>query len=106
VQSGFELRRDAPRDVRLSREDTEGVLEPVTQHDFTIGTASPYASLAGEPWRFLSYRLGVRDEIFFDNADRLDPARSYRRWNGITSPKGTLVIRLPRRLPLPVLAFS
>ena len=107
LESGLDGRRDAPRDVRLSREDTEGILQPVTRNDYTIGTLASYASLTGEPWRFLGYRLGVRrDAVLFSNTDGLEPFHSYRHSTGISSPKGTLVLRPPKRLPLPTVSFS
>src|SRR5262249_27505464 len=36
VLAGLDLRRDAPRDLRLSRADENGVFQPVTRNDLTL----------------------------------------------------------------------
>jgi hypothetical protein len=47
-----------------------------------------------------------RDQIGFDNADLLNSANSFNRWQGINSPKATLSILPPESLPLPSVSFS
>ncbi len=107
LETGVDLRRDAPRDAQLSRLNENGIFQPVTQNDFTIADAAPYASLNGELSWFLSYTVGLRrDEISFDNTDKLNPANSYQAHSGVTSPRGTLAFHAPQRTHLPSLAFS
>lgn len=105
--AGVDLRRDASRDAELARADSHGVFQPVTRNDLTIADAGPYASVHGTLTKFLGYNLGLRrDEILFDNADPFIPANSYHAASGVTSPRGTLTLRVPGRTHLPILAFS
>jgi hypothetical protein len=105
--AGLDLRQDAPRNAALSRAGANGVFQPVTLNNFTIGDVAPYASINGALGKFLSYSLGVRrDEIFFNNTDRLFPANSYQTNSGLTSPRGTLAFHAPERTHIPVLSFS
>jgi hypothetical protein len=105
--TGLDLRQDAPRNAALSRAGANGVFQPVTLNNFTIGDIAPYASINGALAKFLSYSLGVRrDEIFFNNTDRLFPANSYQTNSGLTSTRGTLAFRAPERTHIPVLSFS
>jgi hypothetical protein len=104
---GMDLRQDAPRNAELARADSNGIFQPVTLNNFTIGDIAPYASIHGTPWSFFSYSLGVRrDEILFGNTDRLTPGNSYQSISGLTSPRGTLAFRFPNKPNLPVLAVS
>jgi hypothetical protein len=104
---GLDLRQDAPRNAELARADPNGVFQPVTLNTFTIGDVAPYASINGTLSSFVSYSLGVRrDEIFFNNTDRLFPANSYQANSGLTSPRGTLAFHAPQKTHIPVLAFS
>ncbi len=104
---GLDLRQDAPRNAELARADANGVFQPVTLNNFTIGDVAPYASVNGTLSKFVSYSLGVRrDEIFFNNTDRLFPANSYQANSGLTSPRGTLAFHAPQETHIPVLAFS
>jgi hypothetical protein len=105
--TGVDLRQDSPRNAELAHVNDEGVFEPVTLNNFTIGEIAPYVSLNGSPWRFLDYSLGVRrEQIFFDNTDKLVPANSYHANSGLTAPRGTVTLRAPDRLYLPALSFS
>ena len=104
---GLDLRQDSPRNAELARADSNGIFQPVTLNNFAIGDIAPYASIHGTPWSFFSYSLGVRrDEIFFDNTDRLTPGNSYQAISGLTSPRGTLAFRFPSKPNLPALAVS
>jgi Carboxypeptidase regulatory-like domain len=104
---GLDLRQDAPRNAELARADTNGIFQPVTLNNFTIGDVAPYASINGTLSKFLSYSLGVRrDEIFFNNTDRLFRANSYQANTGLTSPRGTLAFHAPGKTHIPLLAFS
>jgi hypothetical protein len=107
LEAGVDFRRDAPRDAQLSRLNENGIFQPVTQNEFTIADAAPYASLNGGLSRFVSYSLGLRrDEISFDNTDKLNPANSYRAHSGVNSPRGTLVFHAPQRTHMPTLSLS
>jgi hypothetical protein len=51
--------------------------------------------------------VGIRrDEIFFSNLDRLNPANSYQAQSSQTSPRGTLSFRAPGPAAVPILSFS
>ncbi len=105
--SGLDLRRDAPRNAELAHLDAGGAFQPVTLNHFTIGDVAPYASISGALSRFFSYTVGVRrDEIFFNNTDRLASANSYQSNQGLTSPRGTVAFHAPEKTHIPTLAFS
>jgi hypothetical protein len=105
--AGLDLRQDAPGNAELARADANGIFQPVTLNNFTIGDIAPYASINGMLSKFVSYSLGVRrDEIFFNNTDRLFPANSYQANSGLTSPRGTLAFHAPEKTHIPLLAFS
>jgi hypothetical protein len=107
LNTGLDLRDDAPRNAELARPNADGVFQPVTLNNFTIGDIAPYASVNGWLSRLFSYSLGVRrDEIFFNNTDRMVPGNSYQAHSGLTSPRGTLTLHPPDRAHLPTLAFS
>ncbi|HEX8892063.1 MAG TPA: carboxypeptidase-like regulatory domain-containing protein [Terriglobales bacterium] len=105
--AGFDLRRDAPRDLDLKRADANGVFQPVTSNDLTLGFATPYVSLDGGVTRYFHYDIGVRqEEVFFDNADKINPQNSFNTQHGLTLPKGTFTILPPASRFLPVVSFS
>jgi hypothetical protein len=55
----------------------------------------------------VSYSMGVRrDEIFFNNTDRLFPANSYQTNSGLTSPRGMLAFHAPGKTHIPTLSVS
>lgn len=104
LDAGADIRRDAPRGAELSRLDSTGIFRPVTRNDFTIGDAATYVSLSGDPWRFLSYNVGIRrDQVDFGIIDELHMLNSYRTGLGVFSPRGTLAFH---RSHLPTLALS
>lgn len=105
--AGFDLRRDAPRDLDLKRADANGVFQPVTSNDLTLGFATPYVSLDGGVTRYFHYDVGVRrEEVFFDNADKINPQNSFNTQQGLTLPKGTFTVLPPASRFLPVVSFS
>lgn len=70
----------------------------MTLNNFSIGDVASYAAITGTLSKFVSYSLGVRrDEIFFNNKDRLFPANSYQTTSGLTSPRGTLTFHAPEK---------
>jgi hypothetical protein len=105
--AGFDLRRDAPRDLDLKRAETSGVFQPVTSNDLTLGFATPYASLDGKFTRYFHYDIGVRqEEVFFDNVDKTVAANSFTTQQGLTLPKATFTILPPTSTFLPQISFS
>jgi hypothetical protein len=106
LESGIDVRRDAPRNLELARLNEQGVFSAATKNDFTITDLGPYASVRGAFSRFLSYSVGARrDEIRFDNIDKMMASNSYRIGSGVTSPRGTIAFHLPQK-HIPLLAFS
>ncbi len=105
--AGLDLRQDAPRNAELARANANGIFQPVTLNSFTIADVAPYAAINGSLFKFVSYSLGVRrDEILFNNTDRLFSANSYQANSGLTSPRATLTFHAPDKTYLPLLAFS
>jgi len=105
--AGLDIRQDAPRNAELARAAANGIFRAVTLNNFTIGDVAPYASINGTLSKFVSYSLGVRrDEIFFNNTDRLFPTNSYQTNSGLSSPRGTLSFYAPGTTHIPVLSFS
>ena len=79
----------------------------MTANDITLNFVTPFVAIDGNIVPWLRYNLGWRrDQIGFDNTDLLNPANSFNRWVGINSPKATLAIVPPDRLPLPSVSFS
>ena len=104
--SGVDFRRDAPRNSELAHADSNGTLDSTTRNDFTISDLAPYANIYGSVLRMFRYNVGVRrDDIFFVNSDLISPSDSYHSQAGLTSPRGAVSFRLPRR-SLPTIAFS
>lgn len=105
--AGFEYRREAPRDLNLRREDAIGLMPLVTSNDLTLNFLSPFAALEGDLTPYLRYNLGVRrEEINFDNRDKLRPDSSFRAQQGVSLPKGTLTLLPPESTYLPSVALS
>ena len=105
--AGFDLRRDAPRGLDLKRADANAVFQPVTSNDLTLGFATPYVSLDGGVTRYFHYDVGVRqEEVFFDNADKINAQNSFNTQQGLTLPKGTFTVLPPASRFLPVVSFS
>jgi len=107
ILAGLDLRRDAPRKLDLDRANSAGVFQPVTSDDLTLGFVTPFVSVDGALTHFLHYDVGLRrEEVFFDNADKMVPANSFTQLAGLTLPKGTLTLLPPRQKFLPKVAFS
>lgn len=107
ILAGFDLRRDAPRNLDLDRADAAGVFRPVTSNDLTLGFASPFIAVDGALTHFLHYDLGVRrEEVLFNNVDRMVSANSFNSLAALTLPKGTLTLLPSRQRFLPKVAFS
>ena len=105
--AGMDYRRDAPRNLDLAHADDLGVLQLVTSNDLTISDYGPFAAIEGDlGYRFKAY-LGVRrDEIRFDNTDKITAANSYTQTPGTTSPKATLTWGQEDGGVLPQVSFS
>ncbi|MBI3940159.1 MAG: TonB-dependent receptor [Acidobacteria bacterium] len=106
--AGFEFRREAPRKLNLDRfDETAGIFRPATSNDLTLHFYSPYASLDGALTPYLHYNVGLRrDEVSFNNRDRLQPAQSFDIHQGVSSPKGTISLLPPESLWVPSVALS
>jgi hypothetical protein len=105
--AGFDLRRDAPRDLDLKHADRNGIFQPVTSNDLTLGFAAPFASLDGVLARYFHYDIGVRrEDVFFDNVDKMNPLNSFNTQRGLTLPKGTITILPPGDALVPRISFS
>jgi hypothetical protein len=105
--AGFDLRRDAPRDLNLRHADSNGIFQPVTSNDLTLGFATPYVSLDGRLTRYFHYDIGLRrEEVFVDNIDKMNPLNSFNTQRGLTLPKGTITILPPADAFLPRVSFS
>jgi len=112
ILAGMDYSREAPRRLDLDHYASTdpavyGPFERVTANDVTLNFLSLYISLKGRVTSWLRFNLGWRrDEIAFANTDLLSPSHSFDRWTGVNSPKATLHLAAPDRLPLPSLAFS
>jgi hypothetical protein len=105
--AGFDLRRDAPRGLDLKRADANGVFQPVTANDLTLGFATPYAALDGSLTKFFHYEAGIRqEEVFVNNTDRITAANSFNAQQGLTLPKSTFTISPPGEKFFPIVSFS
>lgn len=104
--AGLDLRREAPRGLDLAHLSDRGAFQLVTSNDLTITTAAPFAAVSGHPVRHVQIYLGVRrDEVAFNNVDRLNPVNSFDRWPGVTSPKVNVTLGEPEGV-LPQVSFS
>ncbi len=105
--TGIEYRREAPRDLNLRRENEIGLMPLVTSNDLTISFVSPFAAVEGELTLFFRYNLGFRrDEVSFDNRDKLRPGDSFKSRQGVNLPKGTLTLLPPESTAFPSVAIS
>ncbi|HEX8882291.1 MAG TPA: TonB-dependent receptor [Candidatus Acidoferrum sp.] len=105
--AGFDLRRDAPRGLDLKHVDTNGLFQPVTSNDLTLGFATPYGSLDGSLTRYFHYDIGVRqEEVSFSNVDKIAAANSFDTQQGLTLPKGTFTFLPPANAFVPQVSFS
>jgi hypothetical protein len=104
---GFDLRRDAPRDLDLKAANPQGVFEPVTSNNVTLSFVEPYIAIDGALSKYIHYDLGIRrEEIWIDNQDLINPQNSFDKLAGLTLPKATLTILPPASTFLPTAAFS
>jgi hypothetical protein len=109
---GTDYQRDAPRRDDLDHYDSDnfaiyGPFEKVAANNVTIDDLAPYIAIDGELTSWLHYNLGWRrDEIGIGNTDLLNPANSHSGLVGVNSPKSTLSLIAPKRLPLPSVSFS
>jgi len=115
--AGVDYQREAPRRDDLDRygffdprhHGYYGPFTPVDGSDLTLGSVTPYIAVKGAPARFFRYYLGWRrDEISFNNQDRLVPQNSFQKWVGVNSPKATISF-LPKDswfVPLVSLSFE
>jgi hypothetical protein len=112
VMAGVDYSREAPRRLDLDRYESMdtavyGPFQKVTANDVTLNFVASYAAVDGRLAPWLRYNLGWRrDQIGFDNYDRMDPANSARSWSGVNSPKATLNLMAPGNLPLPSISLS
>lgn len=105
--AGLDFRRDAPRGLDLAKVNASGVFQPVTSNDLTITDTAPFLALNGIVNRNLQVYAGVRrDQMNFNNVDRLTPANSFHHWPGLTNPKLSVTLGRPDAEYLPSVAFS
>ena len=105
--AGLDLRRDAPRNLDLDHADQSEIFQPVTSNNLTLGFVTPFLSVDGNLSRYFHYDVGVRrEEISFNNVDRIFQTNSFDKLDGITLPKGTLTLLPPKQKFLPTVAFS
>ena len=94
--AGVDYQRDAPEHLDLdhyaSNDPREyGPFEAVTSNNITINDIAPYVAPDGTIARHFRYYLGFRrDEIGFENQDRLVPVYSFDRWTSVNLPKATI----------------
>ncbi len=104
--AGLDVRRDAPRGLDLKHADQNGVFQPVTSNDLTLGFIAPFLSIDGGVGRYVHYDLGVRrEEVSFNSVDKIVVTNSLDKVTGIILPKGTLTL-LPVEKHFPTVAFS
>jgi hypothetical protein len=112
LMAGLDYFREAPRRDDLDRYLSAnpaiyGPFRRITANNITLNFLTPFVALDGEIFPWLRYNLGWRrDQIQFTNQDLLTSANSFSRWTGINSPKATLNLLAPDRLPLPSIALS
>ena len=96
---GLDYEREAPRRDDLDRygffdpggPGYYGPFIPVDGNNLTLGSVAPYVAAQGRWTRFVRYYFGWRrDEINFNNQDRLDSRNSFEEWSGLNSPKATV----------------
>lgn len=113
---GLNYDREAPRRDDLDRygffdpnhPGYYGPVTPVDGNNLTIGSVTPYIAAAGAIHRFHYYLGWRRDEINFNNQDRLVPGRSFEKCVGVNSPKATVSF-IPKEawfVPLVSLSFG
>ena len=112
VLAGFDYLREAPRRLDLDHYESAntavyGPFEKVTANNVTLSSLASYVAIDGWILPWLRYNAGWRrDQIDAQNTDLLRSANSYQDWAGVNSPKATIAILPPERLPLPSVSFS
>jgi Carboxypeptidase regulatory-like domain len=105
--TGVDLRRDAPRNLDLKRNDDNGILQPVTSNNLTLSFVEPFVSLDGTASKYIHYNAGVRqEEVWMNNQDLINPVNSFDRLASLSLPKATITFLPPDRPYLPTVAFS
>ena len=113
--AGFDYAREAPR-----RDDLDqygffnpsdpayyGLFTPVDGNNVTIGSLTPYIAAEGAPTYYFRCYLGWRrDEIDFDNDDRLHSQNSFQKWVAVNSPKATVSFLPKESWYVPLLSLS
>ena len=117
VLGGLDYEREAPRRDNLDHygffdpghPGYYGPFTPIDGNNLTLGLLSPYIAAQGSVTHFFRYYLGWRrDEIYFNNEDRITPRNSFEKWVGVNSPKATVSF-LPKDawfVPLISLSFG
>ncbi len=112
LMTGLDYLREVPRRDDLDRYASTnpfvyGPFNPVTANNITLNLVSPFLAIDGDILSWLRYDIGWRrDQAGFDNTDLLNSANSFHHWEGVNSPKATLAILPPEKLPLPSISFS
>jgi hypothetical protein len=76
--TGFDLRRDAPRDLDLRRINSQGEFQQVTSNNVTLSFVEPYFAADGALSRYFHYDVGVRREnVWIDNQDVFNAQHSF-----------------------------
>ena len=79
----------------------------VSSNDLALTTASPFGAVTGRLLPGMQIYAGIRrDQVCFNNQDRLDPAHSITTCPGVTSPKLNLTFGSSRHSALPEVGFS
>jgi len=112
---GLDYEREAPRRDDLDQygfynpgtPSYYGPFTPIDGNNVTIGSVTPYIAAEGSVARYFRYYLGWRrDEINFNNEDRLTPHNSFDKWTGLNSPKATISFLPKDSWYVPLLSLS
>ena len=106
--AGLEVRRDHAHNLNLHHfNETTQAFDLVSSNDLALTTVSPFGALTGQLLPGVQLYAGVRrDQVCFNNQDRLDPTHSIDTCPGVTSPKINLTFGSVRQPILPQLGFS
>jgi Carboxypeptidase regulatory-like domain len=105
--AGFDLRRDAPKNLDLKHLDDNGAFQPVTSNNLAMTFLEPFAAVDGTITKYLHFDLGLRqEEVRMDNQDLINPQNSFNKLASLTLPKGTITVSPPNNWHAPMLAFS
>jgi hypothetical protein len=85
----------------------EGLFQPVTSNNLTLGFVEPFASLDGSFGQYIHFDVGLRqEEVWMNNQDLIEPQNSFDRLASLTLPKATLTLFPEANGVLPAVAFS